>query len=177
MKLAKIGVIGGGAWGTALSQVAAAQGGDVLLWALEAEVVAAINAAHENGVYLPGIPLAPSIRAVADLTEMEDRDALLVVTPAQHLRKVLGQMADCAKPLILCAKGIEAGTRKLMSEAAAEACPGAPIAVLSGPTFAHEVAVAGREPAHDQLAGALEEDQPHLRAALAQLVTVDPAQP
>ena len=140
MKLAKIGAIGGGAWGTALAQVAAAQGGDVLLWAREAEVVAAINAAHENDVYLPGIPLSPSIRAVADLAEMEDRDALLIVTPAQHLRKVLGGMADCAKPLILCAKGIEAGTRKLMSEAAAEACPGAPIAVLSGPTFAHEVA-------------------------------------
>ena len=89
MKLAKIGVIGGGAWGTALAQVAAGQGGDVLLWALEAEVVAAINAAHENDVYLPGIPLSPSIRAVADLAEMEDRDALLIVTPAQHLRPVL----------------------------------------------------------------------------------------
>ena len=140
MNMNKIGVIGGGAWGTALAQVTAAQGGDVLLWALEAEVVATINAAHENDVYLPGVPLAPSIRAVADLAEMADRDALLVVTPAQHLRKVLGGLADRAQPLILCAKGMEAGTRKLMSEAAAEACPDAPIAVLSGPTFAHEVA-------------------------------------
>ena len=140
MSLGRIGVIGGGAWGTALAQVAAADGADVLLWALESEVVGAINAAHENPAYLPGIPLSPSIRAVADLAALADRDALLVVTPAQHLRSVLAGAPVGEKPLLLCAKGIEAKSRKLMSEAAAEACPDAPIAVLSGPTFAHEVA-------------------------------------
>jgi glycerol-3-phosphate dehydrogenase (NAD(P)+) len=67
-------------------------------------------------------------------------EALLIVTPAQHLRGVLGKLPAGAAPLILCAKGIEAGTRLLMSEVAAQARPGAPIAVLSGPTFAHEVA-------------------------------------
>jgi len=140
MSLGRIGVIGGGAWGTALAQVAAADGADVLLWALESEVVGAINAAHENPAYLPGIPLSPSIRAVTDLAALADRDALLVVTPAQHLRSVLAGAPVGEKPLLLCAKGIEAKSRKLMSEAAAEACPDAPIAVLSGPTFAHEVA-------------------------------------
>jgi glycerol-3-phosphate dehydrogenase (NAD(P)+) len=136
----KIGVIGGGAWGTALAQMAAADGDDVLLWALEPEVVTAINDAHENKLYLPGIPLSPAIRAVDALSALADRDALLLVTPAQHLRGVLAQAPVGAKPIILCAKGIEAGTRKLMSEAVAEAAPAAPIAVLSGPTFAHEVA-------------------------------------
>ena len=139
MNLKKIGVIGGGAWGTALAQVAAA-GGDVLLWAREAEVVDAINARHENPAYLPGVPLSPAIRATGDLAGLGDRDALLVVAPAQYLRSVLAQGCVGARPLILCAKGIEAGTRQLMSEVAAEACPDAPIAVLSGPTFAHEVA-------------------------------------
>jgi glycerol-3-phosphate dehydrogenase (NAD(P)+) len=136
----KIGVIGGGAWGTALAQMAAAGGEDVLLWALEPEVVAAINERRENSVYLPGIALSPSIRAVSDLAALSDRDALLLVTPAQHLRAILAQAPVDKKPVILCAKGIEAGTRKLMSEAAAEAAPSSPIAVLSGPTFAHEVA-------------------------------------
>lgn len=136
----KIGVIGGGAWGTALAQVAAADGADVLLWALEPEVVAAVNTAHENSVYLPGVPLSPAVRAVGDLAALADRDALLLVTPAQHLRGVLAKAPVGSKPVILCAKGIEAGTRKLMSEVAAEAAPDAPIAVLSGPTFAHEVA-------------------------------------
>jgi glycerol-3-phosphate dehydrogenase (NAD(P)+) len=139
MSFGKIGVIGGGAWGTALAQVAAA-GGDVLLWAREAEVVDAINGAHENPVYLPGAKLTPAIRATGDLAALADRDALLVVAPAQHLREVLAGGPVGTRPIILCAKGIEAGTRKLMSEVAAEACPDAPIAVLSGPTFAHEVA-------------------------------------
>ena len=140
MSVEKIGVVGAGAWGTALAQVAAAEGADVLLWALEPEVVSAVNGTHENPVYLPGVRLSPSIRAVADLGALADRDALLVVTPAQHLRSVLAGAPVGEKPLLLCAKGIEAKSRKLMSEAAAEACPDAPIAVLSGPTFAHEVA-------------------------------------
>jgi glycerol-3-phosphate dehydrogenase (NAD(P)+) len=136
----RIGVIGGGAWGTALAQMAAADGDEVLLWALEPEVVTAVNAAHENPLYLPGIPLSPLVRATGDLAALADRNALLLVTPAQHLRAVLARTPVDAKPIILCAKGIEAGTRKLMSEVAAEAAPAASIAVLSGPTFAHEVA-------------------------------------
>lgn len=134
-----IGVIGGGAWGTALAQVAAG-GGEVLLWAFEADVVAAINGDHANPLYLPGRTLSPAIRATGDLAAMAACEALLVVTPAQHLGAILGAMPRLSAPLILCAKGIEAGSRRLMSEVAAAAQPDAPIAVLSGPTFAHEVA-------------------------------------
>lgn len=136
----KIGVIGAGAWGTALAQLAAARGDDVLLWAREHEVVRAINRDHENPVYLPGLSLSPTIRATALLGDMAGRDALLIVTPAQHLRGVLAETPVQRTPLILCAKGIEAQSRRLMSEVAREVHHFAPIAVLSGPTFAHEVA-------------------------------------
>ena len=136
----KIGVIGGGAWGTALAQSAAGNGDEVLLWAREPEVVEAVNASHANPLFLPGIALSPRIRATGDLGAMIGAEALLLVTPAQHLRAVLGQLPRLNVPLVLCAKGIEAGTRQLMSEVAADAQPDAAIAVLSGPTFAHEVA-------------------------------------
>lgn len=136
----KLGVIGAGAWGTALAQLAAARGDDVRLWAREAEVVEAVNRAHENTAFLPGIPLSPAVVATGDLGELQDREALLVAAPAQHLRRVLADVPAGATPLILCAKGIEAETCLLMSEVAAEVHPRAPIAVLSGPTFAHEVA-------------------------------------
>jgi len=136
----KIGVIGGGAWGTALAQVAAHGGRDVLLWAREAEVVAAINDARVNDAFLPGIALSPSIRATGDLAALEWADALLVVAPAQHVGRVLAEAPAGGRPLVLCAKGIEAGTRALVGEVARAARPDAPIAVLSGPTFAHEVA-------------------------------------
>ena len=136
----RIGVIGAGAWGTALAQVAAADGRETLLWAREPDVVASINISRENAAYLPRVPLSASIRATTALDDLARCDALLVVTPAQHLRTVLAGLPAGGAALILCAKGIEAGTRLLMSEVAAEARPGAPIAVLSGPTFAHEVA-------------------------------------
>ncbi len=135
-----MGVIGGGAWGTALAQVAAADDGDVLLWAREPEVVESIIRTRVNSLFLPGITLAPSIRATGDLAAMSDMDSLMVVTPAQHLRAILSALPRLRAPLILCAKGIEADSRKLMSEVAAEVQPDAPVAVLSGPTFAHEVA-------------------------------------
>jgi len=136
----RIGVLGGGAWGTALAQMAASGGHDVLLWALEPPVVRGINEAHENSLYLPGVPLHPELHATADLQQLETCDAMLAVTPAQHLRSVLARTPLGRTPLILCAKGIEAGTLQLMSEVAQDAHPEAPLAVLSGPTFAHEVA-------------------------------------
>ena len=135
----RIGVIGGGAWGTALAQVAAA-GGPVLLWAFEPDVVDAINADHVNPVFLAGVPLSHAIQATNDLHDLATCEALLVVTPAQHMRRILGAAPVETRPLILCSKGIEADTMALMSEAAAQTCPDAPIAVLSGPTFASEVA-------------------------------------
>lgn len=136
----KIGVLGGGAWGTALAQVAAREDAPVTLWARESEVVGSINGHHENRAFLPGVPLSPAIRATGALGDLTGADALLVVVPAQFLRSVLTQFEVGDRPLVLCAKGIEAGTRKLVAEVARELHPQAPVAVLSGPTFAHEVA-------------------------------------
>ena len=136
----RIGVIGGGAWGTALAQVAARGGEPVLLWAREPEVVESVNATHQNSQFLAGIPLSESIRATGDLADLAAMDALLVVAPAQHVRAVLSGLGPVATPLILCAKGIEASSKLLVGEVARAVQPGAPIAVLSGPTFAHEVA-------------------------------------
>lgn len=142
-KYQKISVVGGGAWGTALAQVAAKAGRDVVLWAREAEVVEAVNAAHENRTFLPGIPLDPSIRATGDIAEAAHGDALLMVTPAQHMRRMLEELAPHVaegKPVVLCAKGVEQSTSQLLTEVLAEAMPLALPAVLSGPSFAAEVA-------------------------------------
>ena len=136
----KLGVVGAGAWGTALDQVAAARGEEILLWAREPEVVEAVNAAHENSIFLKGVTLSESIRATGDLGDLGDCEALLIVTPAQHLRSVLAGLSAPGKPLVLCAKGIEDKTGLLMHEVAHQVQPNSPIAVLSGPTFAHEVA-------------------------------------
>ena len=136
----RIGVIGGGAWGTALAQVAAADGQPVTLWAREPEVVESINARHVNELFLSSVPLSERIVATDDLDALRDADALLVVAPAQYVRAVLGGQDFGATPLVLCAKGIEAGSKLLVGEVARAVQPSAPIAVLSGPTFAHEVA-------------------------------------
>jgi glycerol-3-phosphate dehydrogenase (NAD(P)+) len=136
----KVGIVGGGAWGTALAQVAAHGGGEALLWAREPEVAESVNARHENELFLPGVALDPALRATADLADLAACDALLIVTPAQHTRHVLAGLDAAGKPLVLCSKGIEDSTGKLMHDVAQEVRPDSPIAVLSGPTFAHEVA-------------------------------------
>jgi glycerol-3-phosphate dehydrogenase (NAD(P)+) len=110
------------------------------LWALEDEVVAAVNERHENSLYLPGVPLSPVIRATGDLAELDSCDAWLVVTPAQHMRSVLERAPHSGHPLILCSKGIEERSGELLHHVARQACPDTPVAILSGPTFAHEVA-------------------------------------
>ena len=140
MSFEKLAVIGGGAWGTALAQVAATGGRETLLWALEDDVVSAVNEIHENPVFLKGLKLDPAIRATSNFSDLADVDAWLVVTPAQHMRAVLGRSPCPKMPLILCSKGIEERTGKLLHDVAHEVCPSSPVAVLSGPTFAHEVA-------------------------------------
>lgn len=140
----RLAIFGGGAWGTALAMVAARAGSEPALWARDPDVVAAINDRHENPVFLPGIALDPRIAATADAAAALDRAAgALLVVPAQFLRGVLGRLAPLFRPglpLLLCAKGIEHGSLKTMSELAAELAPSAPAAVLSGPSFAAEVA-------------------------------------
>lgn len=135
-----IGVIGAGAWGTALAQLLAADEQTVRLWAREPELVAAINGGHRNPLFLPDCPLAPTVMATGDLTDLADLPVLLAVTPAQHLGSTLGALPDFGGDLVLCAKGIEAGSGRLMADVARAAMPRASLAVLSGPTFAHEVA-------------------------------------
>ncbi len=135
-----VGVIGAGAWGTALAAVMAEIHEDVLLWALEPEVVEGINGAHKNQLYLPNRPLSDRIRATGDIADMAQCGALLLVTPAQHLRRTLQSLPATDAPLMLCSKGIEADTQMLMSDVVAELRPDNALAVLSGPTFAHEVA-------------------------------------
>lgn len=134
-----IGIIGGGAWGTALAQVIASDGTKVLLWAHEADVVASINRDHTNSNFLPGITLLPAISATAALGDLGPCSLILAVAPAQHLAALLGQVPNNGQPIILCAKGMEQSTGRLMCDVAKDALWVGPIAVLSGPTFAHEV--------------------------------------
>ena len=140
MSMDRLAVIGGGAWGTALAQVAATGGRETLLWALEDDVVTAVNRIHENPVYLKGLKLDKAICATSNFSDLAEVDAWLVVTPAQHMRAVLGRSPCPRMPLILCSKGIEESSGKLLHDVAHEVCPSSPVAVLSGPTFAHEVA-------------------------------------
>lgn len=140
MSEARIGVIGAGAWGTALAQMLASDGRDVLLWALEPEVVEAVNTEHRNPPYLPSAHLSSNVRASSDLADFARLDVLLAVTPAQHLGRVLKDLPGFSGDLVLCCKGIEAGTGRLMADVARDAAPDCDLAVLSGPTFAHEVA-------------------------------------
>jgi len=138
-----ISIIGAGSWGTALAIAARRAGNDVTLWAYEAEIVAAINDTHENTLYLPGVALDPAIRATADLGEAAAADALLLAPPAQHLRTTIAPLAGrlpATMPLIICSKGIEQETLSLMSEAVEAAFPENPVFILSGPTFASDVA-------------------------------------
>ncbi len=139
-RFSRFGVIGGGAWGTALAQLLAADGAPVRLWAREADVVAAINADHSNPAFLPGAALSPSLTATDDLADMADHDALLVVVPVPFLRAVLAELPAGDAPLIFCSKGMEAGSFAFPIDIARDLAPQRPHAVLSGPTFAHEVA-------------------------------------
>lgn len=139
----KIGILGGGAWGTALAAAAQQAGRDTLLWAREQGAVDAINQTHENSLFLPGVELDPGLKATADLADLADRDAILMVAPAQYTRVMATELhrhIGAKVPLVICSKGIEVLTGKLLSDAIAEAAPGHPVCVLSGPTFAAEVA-------------------------------------
>lgn len=138
-----IGIVGGGAWGTALAAVAARAGRDVILWAREPEVAQAINTTRENTPFLPGVSLPQGIEASTELAALSSAEAVLMVAPAQHMRAVSAALNNHLKasvPAVICAKGIEQSTGALMSEVLADTMPGRPLAVLSGPTFAHEVA-------------------------------------
>ena len=139
----RIAVVGAGAWGTALGQTLRLAGHHVQLWTHGAATAQEINAAHTNAVFLPGIPLDPALKATNHLPDIAGSDLVLMVTPAQHLRTVASSMKDVVSPgtpVVICSKGIEQTSGKLMSAVLAEALPKAIPAVLSGPSFAHDVA-------------------------------------
>jgi glycerol-3-phosphate dehydrogenase (NAD(P)+) len=140
----RLAIIGAGAWGTALAAIAAQAGVDTILWARASVLAETLNQRHENPVYLPGITLDPRIAATSDMAvALSGVDAALIVVPAQFLRGVLADLTPRLRtglPLLLCAKGIEIGSLKTMSEVAGEIMPQSPIAVLSGPSFAAEAA-------------------------------------
>ncbi len=143
MEFRTAGVIGAGAWGTALAQVCARAGLDVVLQAREPEVIDSIAARRVNEAFLPGVELDPAIRATSDMADLAGCDLILAVPPAQHMRGTLAAFRPHARaevPVVLCAKGIERGSLKLMTDVLAETLPGATAAVLSGPSFAAEVA-------------------------------------
>ncbi len=163
-----LGILGAGAWGTALACVARRAGLAVTLWAHEPEVVNTINTDGHNPLYLPDIALEPGIRATGKATEAARADAVLVVTPAQFLRSITEQCVHAwpaGAPAIVCSKGIEQGTLKMMHDVVAETLPQAPVAVLSGPTFAAEVALG--QPAAATLAAADESLQVTLMEGLS----------
>lgn len=138
-----IGVIGAGAWGTALAQSCAQAGRQVTLWAFEPDVAEAINTRHVNSAFLPDVPLNHGVRATSDPANLAACEAFLLVAPAQHARATLARFAEVIRhgaPVLLCAKGFERGTLALMTEVLADTVPHAVPAVLSGPSFAIDVA-------------------------------------
>lgn len=143
--MARVGVIGGGAFGTGMACVVRRSGHEVVLWAREPEVVAAINETGANPVFLPGAPLLEGIRATNELAAAtQDKDFILLAVPAQHVRAIAGDMAASLRrltPVVVCSKGMERGSCALMPEVLEAMLPEAVIAVLSGPSFAREIAV------------------------------------
>jgi len=139
----KIGVVGAGAWGTALALTAAQAGRSVTLWAMEPAIVESIRSTHVNAQFLPDVMLPNAVLATSDLRAAAQTDAILLATPAQHLRGMLVRLAPLLvdqTPLVSCAKGIERGSALLLTEVLAQAAPAAQPAILSGPSFARDVA-------------------------------------
>jgi glycerol-3-phosphate dehydrogenase (NAD(P)+) len=139
----QVAVIGGGAWGTALANAASLAGCRALLVVRDEKKADQINAAQCNERYLPNIPLQPHVRATSDKSGLTEADIVLMVVPAQVMRSVLDDMRPFLKagtPLVLCAKGIEQRTGLFLSDVASSLCSASPIALLSGPSFAQDVA-------------------------------------
>ncbi|MDH7798477.1 MULTISPECIES: NAD(P)H-dependent glycerol-3-phosphate dehydrogenase [unclassified Beijerinckia] len=140
---ARVGVIGAGAWGTALANVAARAGHAVDLWGRNAAQIEALRKTRVNTRHLPDIGLEKAVTPTSDMQAIATADLVLAVVPTQSLRDVLRSFAPVLKsatPLVLCAKGIEIGTDMFVSEIAGEIMAQYPVAVLSGPSFAHDVA-------------------------------------
>src|SRR5271166_5319662 len=136
-----IGVAGAGAWGMALASAAAAAGRNVVLWGRD-DTRMRVLAATRRSDRLPGVVLAHAVQATSDPDDLAGCDAILVATPAQSSREMATRLAGAPglAPLVSCAKGIERGTHAFMTEVLSQAAPGRPTAILSGPSFAADVA-------------------------------------
>lgn len=140
----QIGVVGAGAWGTALAHIQAEAGRDVTLWAREADVIESIENDNENKMFLPGVPLNPSIKMTNSLSDLHGMDIILIVTPAQYTRATLEGLRHESldnKPIVICSKGIEIESGQMLSEILKDVIPNAIPAILTGPCFAREVAL------------------------------------
>ncbi|MDX7953156.1 NAD(P)-dependent glycerol-3-phosphate dehydrogenase [Lichenihabitans sp. Uapishka_5] len=140
--MARIGVLGAGAWGTALALVAARAGEEVTLWSRSAAWAARLHGARENARDLPGVALPPTIAVTADPEALRGTDLILAVVPAQALRDTLTTLDAAIRPgtpVVVCAKGLERGSGASMAEVVRACCPGRPPAALSGPSFAADV--------------------------------------
>lgn len=138
-----IAVLGAGAWGAALANVAARAGHRVTLWGRDDAQMQALATSRQHQRYLPGVALEPSIIPTSDLDSVVSADAVMSVVPAQAQRQIAARIAPCLKadaPVVICAKGIEQSTHAFMSEAVRAALPHTSLALLSGPSFAHDVA-------------------------------------
>ncbi len=143
MPYSRIAVIGGGAWGTALAHVLSLQGHNVTIWAHEPETVREIREHRTNQVFLAGISLAQNLEATSSFSDLSETDVCLLVPPAQHLGAIAGALKDhlpSTTPLVICSKGIEQSSGRLLGEVLENAAPGMTIAALSGPSFASDVA-------------------------------------
>ncbi len=142
--MTRIAIVGAGAFGTALACAARRAGSEATIWARDAAIADSINAGAGNPAYLPDIKLSDGITATTDMgAALDGATALLLAVPAQFLREIAGKLrTDLATgvPAVICAKGIEQGSCALMTDVVGETLPQAPLAVLSGPTFAREVA-------------------------------------
>jgi len=139
----RIGVIGGGAWGTALAQTLAEAGRDVSIWAYEEATVSEINNDRINRSFLAGVPLNPCITATGSIEKIAQNDLLLMVPPAQHIRRIARELKPylaARVPVLICSKGIERASGRLLGDILAEEFVDATYGVLSGPSFAGEVA-------------------------------------
>ncbi|MEL6370632.1 MAG: NAD(P)H-dependent glycerol-3-phosphate dehydrogenase [Pseudomonadota bacterium] len=142
-RFCRLGVIGGGAWGTALAQQSARNGNKALIWAREPEVVEAINGRAENDVFLPGVSLTENVTATSKFEDVAACEALIFVAPAQFARGMFEKLAGLKSgpwPVLLCSKGIELTTGLLLTDVLDDVWPSAIPAVLSGPSFAKDVA-------------------------------------
>ena len=138
-----VGIVGAGAWGTSLAQTLRLAGRETVIWAREPEVVEDINLRHANSAFLPGVPLDSGVRATQTVADVAAADVVLMVAPAQHCSAVGAALAaqwQHGKPLVICAKGLEQATGRLLVDIFTEVFPHAPLAVLSGPSFAADVA-------------------------------------